>query len=413
MNKRVLIFLIVGMLILGIALPIQAQGRNVRLGDGYGITVPDGFDIQLDKEGYFVMEGDAAQVFVFTPWQLQSVVPHTQTTSAEYIIQHFAEATETDLTSDVTPLDVADRRGGSADWSDGRIIAVQTSDLFFGILWSAGDVSASDWETLVGSFNGRFKLGEPSDLTGKVGDDAQQGGAAGGAASSEACTVSTATRDTARLRVGPGENRGAIAFLPPNVDVAVTGRFETDGGDVWYQLDKEQAMPGTSANELWVSADEVDAAGGCDTVGSADAPPVIPGVVAPPPATGGSGGEVVVGGAVPLGGSWTVHWNATSNASCQGTGNISFPTSELTSDLVYSIYLTVRGDGSSFSDGSDTYTRTGPNSYFGTFTFDFGENAQLYINVVNNRTMNGSATGNFTVDGVPCSYTTAFTLTHN
>ncbi|MBK8022468.1 MAG: hypothetical protein IPK19_13835 [Chloroflexi bacterium] len=199
--------------------------------------------------------------------------------------------------------------------------------------------------------------------------------------------------------------------------MSVTGRLEEDDGDVWYQLDKAQAMPGTSANELWVAAEEVDAEGACETVGEMAAPPVIPGVVAPP-TTGGdagggdSGGAVIAGGTVPLTGRWTLSLNQTTNASCQGGPNVPFRSDEVFSEVSWQVYLTVSGDGSSFTDGEDQFTRTGPASYFGNYTLDATYNSQLYINVVNSRLMTGQGTGNFFIDGTPCSFTVTFTLTY-
>ena len=45
------------------------------------------------------------------------------------------------------------------------------------------------------------------------------------------CTASTPDARTVNVRVGPGENRTSVAFLPANVDVAVTGQAEDDDGE--------------------------------------------------------------------------------------------------------------------------------------------------------------------------------------
>lgn len=99
---------------------------------------------------------------------------------------------------------------------------------------------------------------------------------AGASGSGEACVISVADADSARVRVGPGENRTSVTFLATGQDYAVQGVSEDDAGNAWYQLDKEEAAPGRAINEAWVSADLVDSSGDCDNVAEADAPAIIP-----------------------------------------------------------------------------------------------------------------------------------------
>lgn len=404
--------------------PAAAQDDAFALGDGYSITIPDGYEIKLDPDGFFILEDRGSEIWIFTPTQLQEYVSHTQNVGGDFIIEELADLTETDLTSDITDLDIADRDGAIAEWSDGVMIAVEMRDLFYGVIWPSGDVDDATIETLVASFNGQFDEGAPNDLEPGKGSSDDGGAAAGGSSGGEDegsggaagdCIVSVTTRDTARLRVGPGENRGAIAFLPVGVDVSVTGSFEEDDGDVWYQLDKEQAMPGTSANELWVSADEVDASGGCDAVGSAAAPPVIPGQVVVPPATGGEGGSgsgAPVTGTVPLAGTWSFILDPMSDASCLGTENFRVPTVDVWVDASNDRgYMDVLQGGAVLSYYNDPFVRVaGTNNYYGTISFDDGTNTQIYLSVVNNSLMTGTMVGNINVDGYACSATTRITM---
>src|SRR5690606_20852632 len=109
---------------------------------------------------------------------------------------------------------------------------------------------------------------------------------------------------------------------------------------------KAQAAPnGTAAAELWVAADAVTAAGDCDRVGDTSAPPVIPAAVQPVQPASDSGGETApvepVPGAtgLPSGGTWVFNMNPTTNASCEGTQNISLATTEFFESLsqVYAV----------------------------------------------------------------------------
>ncbi|MBL8133438.1 MAG: hypothetical protein JNL42_16375 [Anaerolineae bacterium] len=435
--KRILLAFLIVVLCAGV-LPAAAQDVIYQLGEGYAIVLPEDWTIQPDTLGTLnVIIGSPSADFVglvSPPGELREVVVGNVTFDAAEVVERLQEVF---FESETTPvvLEVDGRAIAYARSSSGYLIAVQMSDGWYGMIRGITDLTGSTAEALIiqlaQGFDGEQFRGAPQDLTGASADGGASsgggkdtgavvtGGAAGGSAGSaagagEPCTVSAAARDTARLRVGPGENRGAIAFLPPNTPVTATGSFTEDDGDLWYQLDKEEAMPGTSANELWVAAEEVETAGDCAVVGAADAPPVIPGVVAPPPAAGGAGdsGAAVVGGAAPLSGRWQFSIHPTTNASCQGGQNIAIPSAEMFDDLSYPVFISVSADGSSFTNEGDRYTRTGPNAYFGTYTFDSTFNSQLYINVVSSRSMNGSAVGNFSIDGTPCSFTVGFTMTY-
>lgn len=107
----------------------------------------------------------------------------------------------------------------------------------------------------------------------------------------EACVISTDSADTARVRVGPGENRTSVSFLAAGQDFVVLGSFEDDAGGIWYQLDKEEAAPGRAINEAWVAASDVDSTGDCENIAEADAPPIIPITSSVPATTNDEGGD--------------------------------------------------------------------------------------------------------------------------
>jgi len=122
--------------------------------------------------------------------------------------------------------------------------------------------------------------------------------------SSEPCTVSAAEAGTATVRVGPGENRTAITYLPAGTAFSVLGAGEASDGSQWWKLDKAEVAPQSAAAELWVAQDDVSASGDCAAVGAADAPPIIPITAPQPPASSGgaatnpppSGGPVASSG---------------------------------------------------------------------------------------------------------------------
>lgn len=203
----------------------------------------------------------------------------------------------------------------------------------------------------------------------------------------EACTVSTSQARYTRVRVGPGENRTSVTFMPENIDIEVLGRTENDDGSVWYQVDKEAAASGRSINEAWVADSEVETTGNCSNVADAAAPPIIPIINRPPPAppsdSGGddssedssdsgetdSGGETAPAavGSLPNSGSWTFYYNEFTNASCEGTGNVPIPTADIVGagGMTDSISV-VRTSASSFNFYGTAMEHIGNGVYYGS-----------------------------------------------
>lgn len=229
------------------------------------------------------------------------------------------------------------------------------------------------------------------------------------------CTVSTDTASAARLRVGPGENRSSVAFLPVDVEVSVTGRLVLDDGSVWYQLDKTQAAPQSAANEIWVSAEQVEATGACDTVGETAAPPINP-IIAPPAAGGGDTDAgspqppPESGTITPQGGTWTMTLNQTINVSCQGLGNIPIPANEIFSQMTFTFSAQIL-NADAMVYGGDRFDRVaGTNTFFGIF--DFGGNiVQMRFFVQSPTRMTGEGIIDENVDGVSCNGTFTFLTT--
>jgi len=90
------------------------------------------------------------------------------------------------------------------------------------------------------------------------------------------CTVQVVRNDVL-VRVGPGENRGALAYLPANQPLIVVGKTTTDDGSVWWQID----LPG--AEQAWVAEAEVIELGFCALIQDAETPPIIlPAATLPP-----------------------------------------------------------------------------------------------------------------------------------
>jgi hypothetical protein len=112
------------------------------------------------------------------------------------------------------------------------------------------------------------------------------------------CTVQTDQANTVTVRVGPGENRGAIMYLPTNQPFKILGQATANDGSLWWELDKQEVAPDRSANEVWIAQNDVSANGSCNNIEVVEAPPIIGGASI---STNGnpnvtvSGGQVIVG----------------------------------------------------------------------------------------------------------------------
>jgi uncharacterized surface protein with fasciclin (FAS1) repeats len=245
------------------------------------------------------------------------------------------------------------------------------------------------------------------------------GGAAAGGGQTETCLVSTTEVDTVRVRVGPGENRTSVSFLPANEEFEPLGQTEDDSGNIWFQLDKEEAALGRSINEAWVAADELDTTGDCSAIGEAAAPPIIPITNLPPPVsntgggdtggrgdTGGGGQAATDTSTLPASGTYTITLAGTSHVSCAGTSSVPFSTVELTGWT--SDRFSVRSSAQSISIGADVMTYAGPGYYTGQFTDIPGEVATVQLFLRDSRSFTGRLNFSFTIDGRGCSAGTDF-----
>jgi hypothetical protein len=176
------------------------------------------------------------------------------------------------------------------------------------------------------------------------------------------CTVRTDQERFATVRVGPGENRSAILFLPANQDFTVIGQGVADDESLWWRLDKEEVGPDRAAAEFWVAQDQVTATGSCEQVAQADAPPIIPLV-------SDAGG----GGGTPTPGRWNYRAGNGTMTCPDGTTTAVAPPFPPGQDNV-----TVANDGAEFSLGSLRFVRVRPGVYTRQET---GANETLQVTV--------------------------------
>ncbi|MDX2160408.1 MAG: hypothetical protein SF162_03690 [bacterium] len=395
----------------------QAATKAIALSDRYIIRVPNDWTPELLDDGSTAIYGSGWAVFVYAPDVLAQNIERPAAIDAvetlriafplyfnerppvaRSIEQVMIEGREAALYRTQQPIEGED--------FDFHLYAVQLSDKNWGTVLFVGapgvlNSQAGTAERILESFDVEAGIlrAERAEARGL-----------------NPCFVSVDAENAARLRVGPGENRTAVAFLPAGGTFDVTGRFEDDAGNIWYQLIKAEAAPQSAAAEIWVLADEVESQGDCDVIGQADAPPVIPILNAPPAQL--SGGESVVEsapavtGIIPVSGFYGVDFlTANVDISCQGTTSAQIPASEVFSGGIANT-LTVLSGGAQIDFGGDIWTRAG-DTYAGDVQFAPGSeipNGVVFLTATRTTELRGTLTSNYTIDGVPCSYTVPIRL---
>lgn len=373
----------------------SGETQKIDLGDGFAISIPADWNVTV-VEDTFTMVGGGVNLTVMTPPQLaaQGITFNAGTTVDEALERLLAEFDSLDphapqtivSSSDGRPLASRSNRQNAS--TDEVVYVVDLGDGAFGYLSFTVPKSQSALvrlyaNSIIRSF-----------------DESGETAAAG--LSIIPCTVSANTADTAQLRVGPGTNRGAISFLPANTSVTATGRIELDDGSVWYQLNKDQAAPnGTAASELWVWENHVTLNGGCDQLGEAVPPPIIP-INAAPPAGSTPAPEIS-----PVGGLWSVNPNNSLNVSCRGLPSFYILTSEILDEPFESMQVTVL-DSNTFTIGTGSIARVAGNNRFSGIIEAEGMRGEIQITLTSATTLTGQMVFYVVAEGTSCSASLGF-----
>jgi hypothetical protein len=407
--RRILVLLAVLLLV---ALPTLAQDQDLEtleLPDGYSIDFPEGGDFSVD-DGVISISNDEIFVDIFMPEALEDYITlPSDDEPADVLSAILAEQVGLD---DVEINEVEIGKDTYVAWfwiieddnlkGTSYLLPLDEEGMYIMV-----DVYA-DSDLYDKSIALLDEIAVSVQLTDKTTDTTSDGPVE--------CFVSTQDEDMVQLRVGPGENRSVIAFLPAGEDFTVTGSFTDNDDGLWYQLDKAEVDPDSPAAELWVSADAVDATEDCEAVAAVGAPPIIPSGNRPP-TTGGTSGGGNTGGTNTTGGSivnglWSLYYSPSGDASCSGGQNVQIVTSEFLGYTVQANVLSVQGgviySTAEMNDGGTSeaqFTVTAPGTYTISYTYGGGVNSQVYLTVVNSRSMVGQEIFNFTIDGVACSGT--------
>lgn len=428
--KRWLYFVLC-LLIPLLMLPVLAQDfsltRQVELPDGFIISIPQDWTVEeTDEIGALIFAGDSARARAITPDALRAWTDFEKDTPLDDILVSLYRdfAAERARASEVETLTL-----GDFDAASYRFTKDNAEGLFIVIDFGGGSYGLFEFVAPAGELDGLLELAHTIAATFSESDvviDPKTGlpvgttPSEGNTVSGVSCTVSTSVEGTASVHVGPGYNRAIVTFLTPGDEFTVTGSFMTEDWGEWFQLDKREIPSAAAANEVWVPRELVDEQGDCDSVGAANEPPLIPNVNIPPlQSTAEPGVPVpatpvpVEGGLVPDDGTWTMTFAPTTPVSCLNTETVHIDSSELWNTEPFVSRMTVARDGSSFSYGANTFTRSAPGTYSGSFTFDDGSNAQVRFDVITPSQIVGQVVYNENVSGTPCSATGTLYVNRN
>lgn len=394
-------------LILGSAI---AAAQDVELTEtqlfesGASFSFPEDWTVEANEGTTITVAGDLTSVTLADYDHFAGVAATGRSKSFSW---YFNQTAEVDFVADdVEEVEVGGREALRYDYEDADdngalMLLISFSDGSFGLVDAVSLDGALEEEAVVLAIAESFDVGEST---------TQTGGSVG-----EPCTLSTTEARTVRVRVGPGENRTSYTFLPANQSFEVLGQATADDDSLWWKLDREAVAPDAAANEAWIAQEDVQAEGDCGAVVDVNAPPIIPILAEPPPATdnGDTAAPPATGG-LPQAGTWTIYYSSRSPASCIGD-NVDSSTIWVDLPIPSETHaLTVSGGRVVY--GGQQLVPTGENRFRSQWDVPVeGEilsaDARLILDSATQ--MHGEMQFTMSFGGVSCSITVSITVTKN
>jgi hypothetical protein len=378
--------------------------------DGYYFYAPAAWSLEQveDFEDVYFWESENGYGFIALPHAVPQVITYDETTTdydalKAYVIDYFGFEPDDEFIVDYeTEFYYGVAYQGTADNDDLMDVITMAFDGPYFLIFelyapeATFDAATAEFKAMVDTFLVAASATIPVMTAGLD-----------GSAPLAECYASVDAEGVARLRVGPGENRTAVAFLPPEIEAQVIGYLNDDDGALWLQLDKATAAPDSAAAEIWVDADSVAAAGDCDSVAEVSAPPVLPIIDRPGSPQGGAPG----GADRSLqSGAYRLVFPAEFPGSCADGSGATLQTADIFGAMSEGLDVNVTYNGSSIDlGGGDIVYRVNNQLFSGSFDLGGGRNLQVRLTVTSDTSFSGELTENFTVEGVACSATLPFT----
>lgn len=401
---RLLILLAV---LLTMLLPAAAQDEQI-IGDpaGFSFSAPASWEVTplADLENAYYWVSESGYGLIIMPELVADLVYYNEETDDYAMLQNYLlevmgfEAEEEYVVLYETEYYYGVAYQGTGDDGDLMdVIAMAFEGPYFLIFElyapeETYDAASAEFRTFVDSF--------------LVGDNAviPEVNTAALSGADAACFASAPGESVARLRVGPGENRTAVAFLPLEVEAAVIGQASDASGSQWFRLEKADAAPDSAATEIWVDAASVLTRGDCQTLDTLDAPPLMPFASRP-------GGEPSGADRSLQSGAYTLVFPPQFPGSCADGSSSSLNTADIFGSMADGLDLNMTYTGDSIDmGGGDIVYRVNAQTFSGSFDLGGGETLQARLTITSETTFTGELSQSFTRDdGVACSVTLPFT----
>ncbi|MDX2139777.1 MAG: hypothetical protein SF123_16955 [Chloroflexota bacterium] len=418
-------------LLLSLALTASIAAQDeltvvVELTDGYSISVPDGWSGSPGLNDGFIISDGTRFLYVMDPTVVSEALdleddapPLTELLINLFELQYRVAPDLEDITQSELgepALAAAVHTYSVGDAFAGTYVVVQVGELS----WALFDMTAPVDDTLdalelIGQIAATLVEGEIAPIT--------------AAATAVPCMVVPAPNNTVAVRIGPGDNRAIILYMPNDTEVRANGVFIDENGAEWLRVNKTQLAPDVAADELWVLAEEVITSGDCTNltaIASRNIIPAAPPVVVIASEDTAQGANTSAGvptdpnaalGLVPRGGMWTWRFDSTAYQSCAAGGATGDTTQSPTSELLgtfasgFTSAMNVAADGRSFTFYGTTYTLQSGGIYLGVSDFGGGVGQATRLRVISDSRMTGEYTINVQGADFACSITIYVTVT--
>ncbi|MBK9748389.1 MAG: hypothetical protein IPO91_16670 [Chloroflexi bacterium] len=426
------LFKLILLLVVLAVFPLAAAAQNgVPIDSAYTLTLPENWNWQYaTPHAGFYLSGDNTTVYMIDPAELREILRYTPKAGIDAVFTEAYAALYTGGLPYGANLQSIDLNGrdnlawhySTIDDREGWFVLLEMSDDSYGLVDMYGpeaefDLTNSALSGLLHSF----------DTAQTVVSDAQPFTAFELAsepvvvlepvAEVEPCRVSTSEAVSVALRVGPGENRTSVAYLPVDAEISVTGMLVAADGSEWFQVDKTQAAPQSAAAEVWVRRSDVQELGACSAVAAVIAPPIIPisvvtttqaaaDTVAAPEAQ-----AVLADAFTPAAGTYTLAFASTTYISCEGRPNVQRNSADIFVNMQLGD-LALAPNGDSLTISGNTFTRVpGTNTFTGSLHFADSSTNTLSVTLTSPTTATGTLTVYVTTEnGTNCVLTVAVTL---
>jgi hypothetical protein len=428
MKKHTFALLFLLMVIALGALAVSAQAPEdftvpVALSDNYGIMVPEGWESREGLNDGFIISDGTRFLYVMDPTVLADTIDLDRSPLMQDILSQLFQLQYN------TRMDIDQITESRIDGNPALTYTYTIGDVFTGTFVL---LQLDEQEYMLFDLTGpNDDFVDPSIFVAQVAETLSHGAEATPVAvvAVAPCLVASSESTDVAVRIGPGENRAIILYMPRGSEHRATGQFTDEDGGLWLRVSKLQLAPEVAADELWVLAEDVTTTGDCTVLTQIGGRSII---AAAPPITaigsgrpvGGSGGapasippdpDATVG-IVPRGGAWRFSFDPTAYQSCRAgdqqgeTGTTA--TSALLGDFAqgYSSPINVAADGRSFTYYGITYTLQEGGIYIGGQAFGDGVSQTTRLRPLSATQMTGEYTINIPGTDFACSITIYVTV---